>query len=72
MENKLKDINEFLECLKIDVDHIDKLRADYKKAYKDLDSSLEYRGALIMGESEGRTDLYKFCKEHLPQFLKNK
>lgn len=68
-----KDLNEFLECLKVDVDAIEKFKADYQKAVEEPDSDgndFAYRGKLLMAEADTKEELYLFIKEFVNLYLR--
>lgn len=64
-----EDLNEFLQCLKIDVDGIDYAKHNIVAVKNDEDSSLIQRGSSYMLEDSCRTELYRFVKQYLHWYL---
>lgn len=64
-----KDLNEFLECLKIDIDSIDNAKRNIVQMRNDPESSTMQRGASYMLESACKEELYQFVKNYLHWYL---
>jgi 3-dehydroquinate synthase class II len=66
-----KDLDDFLQCLRIDVCAIDDAKRNIVNQRKNPESTVEQRGSSYILESDYKEELYQLIKKYLHWYLKD-